>query len=434
MKDDNGTRKNKPRKAKRRRSDYFPKIRGHYRQYFKAQWEWLELYQELDTFDQARNRGVLSNVCIDYGVDKETLRARYHKWIELGRPKIIDKNSNIGTRYVLGAETRGGQNKIFSEEQEESMINFIISEFLEKNIGLADEDLGIIIEEFYYSFYPQDTRGNPRPKWDCSSKFITCFKRRHRLSTRIPGKTHVAALTEESERLLANFRSQVIKDIRVYGADHVVNADETAVYRVGKIISCIGKVGTESVQLSYGGNEKECWTFMPSITASGRRLRTIVCKTGKTERTFRNMTLPKDVVTHYNDSGWSDEEMIKKLINLVAIDTGATKNQKTVLGLDCYWSHFTAPVKRLARKKNIILRILPPGMTSKAQPLDVSIFGGIKTRMRRLFRKFHIRTGGGHIPMAEAVQQFFASYYSFSKRSITSAFSKAGWTNGSIPM
>ena len=72
----------------------------------------------------------------------------------------------------------------------------------------------------------------------------------------------------------------------------VANSDETAVYRINKVWACIGKMGTGSVKIDAGGNDKECLTFAPTITASGKKLSTVVVKAGKTQRSFANLNLP----------------------------------------------------------------------------------------------------------------------------------------------
>lgn len=94
------------------------------------------------------------------------------------------------------------------------------------------------------------------------------------------------------------------KLIKQHGASRVFNADETAVYRVAQVYSCIGTIGAESVKIVAGANEKECWTFMPIVAADGTKLKTVVCKKGKTKRTLKAMQLPINCIPHFNDSGF----------------------------------------------------------------------------------------------------------------------------------
>ena len=107
------------------------------------------------------------------------------------------------------------------------------------------------------------------------------------------------------EQRLADFRAKMSAHIITLGPELVVNADETAVLRINKVWSCIGKMGTDSVKIDAGGNDKECLTFTPIITFSGKKLSTIITKAGKTQRSFANLNLPQ-AITHLNSTGWSD--------------------------------------------------------------------------------------------------------------------------------
>jgi len=65
-----------------------------------------------------------------------------------------------------------------------------------------------------------------------------------------------------------------------------------------------------------------------------------------------------------------------------------TKNEESVLLLDQYGSHITDKVTNYAKIKNIIIRYVPIGMTSKYQPLDVSINGILKNKLRKKYATF----------------------------------------------
>ena len=89
---------------------------------------------------------------------------------------------------------------------------------------------------------------------------------------------------------------------------------------INKVWTCIGKMGTDSVKIDAGGNDKECLTFSPTISASGKKLSTVVVKAGKTQRSFANLNILPQTVTHLNSTGWSDVDMVKKIIDGAATD------------------------------------------------------------------------------------------------------------------
>ena len=65
-----------------------------------------------------------------------------------------------------------------------------------------------------------------------------------------------------------------------------------------------------------------------------------------------------------------------------------TKNEESVLLLDQYGSHITDKVTNYAKLKNIIIKYVPIGMTSKYQPLDVSINGILKNKISKKYATF----------------------------------------------
>ena len=413
-----------PRKCKR---NYFPSKRGHYRSYRKADWLWVDVFKKIEQFSQKNTYGEVTSVAEEYGIAQQTLCRRYHKWVELGRPLSIEDSSNNDVRAALGAENRGGHNQLFTIAQEYEVARWIETEFLDKKIALVDEDLALILQQWYDDFNPHSTRSKSDATFFGSHHFVTDFKERHRFSSRMPNMSHHAAPNPELNAQMQTFQRKMAERIRTLGADHVGNSDETAVYRVGKIVTCIGKKGADSVLIEAGANDKECLTFTATILADGSKLDTMVCKVGTTERTFKNLHLPSGTLTHFNQSGWSDLEMMKKIIDHFSAKTGATKKHTSALGLDCYHTHYSPEIKKHAASKNVILEIMPPGATRTLQPLDVAVFGPVKASMRRKWRLERIRTRGGVFEWKTTVKHFFKSYSSMQKRTISGSFRKAGW-------
>jgi hypothetical protein len=308
---------------------------------------------------------------------------------------------------VLGAENRGGHNKSFTDAQENKVAEFIVIEFVNFRLPITESDILTNLESFYRSFNPVSTRHTIVPEFATSHCLVHDFKERHQLSSRRPNVSHVAAADPQLPNKILEFQQKMQQHIITKGADKVGNADETAIYRVPKIITCVAVVGSDSVRIDSGANTKECWTFMPTILASGRKLPVLVCKVGTTSRTFANMHLPDDCLTHFNQTGWSDVEMINKVITSFAQHTNASPLAPSVLALDCYWSHYAQAVKDYAAQLNVILEILPPGCTADVQPLDKSIFGPIKSSLAAKWRQYRISTRGLPVPISQASKHFF---------------------------
>lgn len=385
------------------------------------------MYRAVDDAGGLEVHGTLGSVAQQYGINYLTLRRRYRAWVSAKRPQDSEDCPSSSSAALLGVENRGGHNKMFSESQEKQIADFVEQEFFNKRIAVDREDLKLILLQFYKKFFARLTRSNTAPPFHASDGFVSDFMRRHRFSSRHPSISHEAAEDPMREQRLAEFRAKMDHHISTLGADMVANSDETAVYRIDKVWTCIGKMGKGSVKIDAGGNDKECLTFAPIVTFSGKKLSTVIIKAGLTQRSFANLNLPPQTVTYLNSTGWSDVEAVKKIIDVVHNELQPTANHKAALGLDLYWSHIAPEIKTYSKRKHVIVEILPAGTTSVGAPLDVGVFGPIKASMRSMWRKQRILQGGGKISMADAVNQFFSGYQRLKKSAIKHAFVKAGW-------
>ena len=65
-------------------------------------------------------------------------------------------------------------------------------------------------------------------------------------------------------------------------------------------------------------------------------------------------------------------------------------NEGTILYYDKTSSHLTEEVINLFAKYNCFYRLIPPGLTSYCQPLDISINKPFKDLLKLIYREFFI--------------------------------------------
>ena len=91
---------------------------------------------------------------------------------------------------------------------------------------------------------------------------------------------------------------------------------------------------------------------------------------------------PDGVYIRANPTGWMDEkEMIWWMENVWHRRANLGSNPRSLLVLDSFTAHKTDPVKRRFREKNTDIAIIPGGLTSRLQPLDVSLNKSFKTKV-----------------------------------------------------
>ena len=95
---------------------------------------------------------------------------------------------------------------------------------------------------------------------------------------------------------------------------------------------------------------------------------------------------PKDVIIRAQEKGWMREELTLEWLEIVwGCRPRAFSNQPSMLVLDAFKGHLTDSVKNQLCKMKIEFVVIPDGMTSVLQPMDVSINKPFKDRMRHRY-------------------------------------------------
>jgi hypothetical protein len=101
-----------PNKVVRRKKAYFPKG-NHYKKYINAPWNWIDIFKHIEQIKSEGEYNFIRIISDKYGIKYGTLKNKYSKWLSDGQPNINK------------IENRGGHNKIFTEEQERKLYEWI---------------------------------------------------------------------------------------------------------------------------------------------------------------------------------------------------------------------------------------------------------------------------------------------------------------------
>ncbi|KAJ7345310.1 hypothetical protein JRQ81_001260 [Phrynocephalus forsythii] len=109
---------------------------------------------------------------------------------------------------------------------------------------------------------------------------------------------------------------------------------------------------------------------------------------------FKRKTLPKEKIpsgiqVHVHPQGWMDEQGMKLWIrNVWEKRPGALLKKPSLLVLDSFRSHLTEPTKREFQMCKTEIAVIPGGLTSQLQLLDVCINKPFKALMREEWNKY----------------------------------------------
>ena len=101
--------------------------------------------------------------------------------------------------------------------------------------------------------------------------------------------------------------------------------------------------------------------------------------------------------------GWMDEVLVKNWLETVWKKVGGMRKRKSMLVWESYrGGHLSESVKRKMRELQTVPAIIPGGMTSMVQPLDVCVNKPFKDRVRKRWQEWmmdgeHTFTSGGRM-------------------------------------
>ena len=198
-----------------------------------------------------------------------------------------------------------------------------------------------------------------------------------RMKTKISQK-----LPADLEDKITNFQSFVIKLRRQHNYDlkHIGNMDETPTWFDMPSSKTVNKAGAKTVYMKTSGHEKVRFTTVLVCMADGTKLKPMVI--------FKRKTMPKDkfprgIVVHVHPKGWMDEEGMKVRNDKVwRTRPGGLSKTRSLLVFDSFSGHLTDGVKRWINAENTDLCVIPGGLTSVVQPLDVCLNKPFKDRLR----------------------------------------------------
>lgn len=295
-------------------------------------------------------------------VPLETLRSWYN-------------NIKANDRWFPYCEGRPNK-RIFTKEGEDAILANI-KDMINKGYPVTYNT----IKSVAHNYFVNHSEHCNKKEFSISDKWVHGFKKRNNLVCRAP---HPEKRTVIKEDIVTYFLNSLRTCMFNYPPNRIINIDETAwkLYESPKLV--IVEKGIKTINLNIDVSSKISITAIGGITASGEKLQLWVIAKGKTDVSLRKFGDRKNIVFNYTTSGWVTETIVLKYLDWLS---DLYKNEPIVLVLDVYPAHRTEAVREKAKSRNIILLFVPAGGTSLYQPLDIKIFGELKSRARKQFNQ-----------------------------------------------
>jgi hypothetical protein len=305
---------------------------------------------------------------------KGVSRSQISRWI-----KNIDK-----LKKAKSSNKRVGSGKSALYPEAEHQLKVWILELRKNGIAVSSvsikSQMKYLLENEFSSNYPGAIE-----KFQASDKWFRGFLRRHDLALR--RKTKISQkLPEQLSDKIIDFHKYIIKMRKKnnYDLGQIGNMDETPIFfdMVGNMT--VDLKASKTVHVRTTGNEKNRFTCVLGILSNGVKLPPFVVFKGK--RLPKN--LPNGIFVYMNEKGWMNEELTKIWIDRVWGNRPNSFDQKSLLVMDSFEGHKTELVKESCRKSKCDLAIIPGGLTSVVQPLDVCVNKPFKDKLRNKWNQW----------------------------------------------
>lgn len=208
---------------------------------------------------------------------------------------------------------------------------------------------------------------------------------------------------------LRNYLYDVIKDMiekETYVNTHrLANLDETPLVLEPISGTTLEKIGADNVKIRTFGKTKERISFILHIFANGKKAPPILVFKGEAESTLEKK-LPevknKQVYVVCQHNSLVDSNTFVKWLQLIWFRTYLfRKVEDSLFYFDRATSHLSDEIKDSFNQNKCFFRLIPPGLTSYCQPLDISINKPFKDLIKQKYRVFCISYQNTKKPIPE---------------------------------
>lgn len=226
-----------------------------------------------------------------------------------------------------------------------------------------------------------------------SRSWIDKFMRRKGFSLR-RRTTICQKLPPDFEQKLVSYQGYLLFLRKKYQflLSQIGNADETPIWLDMPRNYTVNEIGSRQVPIKTSGYEKQRVTVMLCITADGHKLPPYIIFKRKTipkPKKGSSEAFPPGVIIRAQTKGWMTEELMQDWLEYVwAQRPGGLRKVPSLLILDAFRGHLTESVKNKVKELGSQMAVIPGGMTSQLQPLDVCVNKPFKDLLREQYEKW----------------------------------------------
>ena len=169
----------------------------------------------------------------------------------------------------------------------------------------------------------------------------------------------------------------------------IINVDETPIFFDAPFESIIEQKGVKQVNIKTSGYEKERISVILACTANGIKLAPLIIFKGQEgkriekELSAHKLVQNKRIYVKCQPNSWCTTDIFKYWIKEIFLKYEYNIKSKCILVLDKAPSHFNDKIEEYMNNNAINYIYIPGGLTSKLQPLDISVNKSFKNAYKK---------------------------------------------------
>ena len=242
------------------------------------------------------------------------------------------------------------------------------------------------------------------------------------------------------EENLRNFLFSNIKDMFEHYYDKnllFANVDEVPIILDPVSETNFVKVGDSNVKVRNFGKSKIRISCFLCIFSNGKKIPPMLVIKGAKEVSWerRLLLIPeilnKKILVFFQQNSWGDSNTFINWLNTIWFNKYPFRNiEQTILFFDKSTSHFNEEIKKIFKDNKCLYRLIPPGLTSYCQPLDLSINNIFRESIKSKYRDFSIHWKNTKKPNPEILIKWICEIWEseeiISENIIKDSFKKGG--------
>ncbi|CAH2101982.1 unnamed protein product [Euphydryas editha] len=303
-----------------------------------------------------------------------------------------------------------GRYAVFNYEQEQQLEKYII-ECCKSFYGITPSSLRRIAFRFAEA---NKLKHNFNKSTQLAGKdWYYGFMARHpSISLRMPEATSLNRITAFNATEVNLFFDQLkmIQTKHNIPGHRIFNVDETGISTVQKNYKVLAPKGLKQIGKATSGERGVTTTVVCAVSASGIYVPPMFIFKRKRMNELLVKGCNNDMVATISDSGWINESIFIDYLRHFISFVKPTKEDPVLLILDNHESHISLGAYELFREHGLHVLSLPPHVSHKMQPLDLTIFSSLKMAYNKECELYMVNNPGKRISQYEVGELFTKAF------------------------